>query len=267
MIEILQAIFLGVIEGLTEFLPISSTGHLLIAQELIGFEDAEEIFTVVVQFGAIAAVLWYFRRDLWARVTGLLRREPSALAFWKLLIIATIPAGLAGLALDTTMEQITSPVVVALALIIGGVILWAVERRRAVPPKAEIQLDKISLRQGLIVGLSQCVALIPGVSRSGTTIVGGMQAGLNRPTATAFTFYLSIPIMVLASCYKLVQHADQISNISGGLPALAVGVVSAFFTALLAVSWLLKYISRHSFTSFAYYRIAAGVIILLLFAR
>lgn len=267
MIDILLAALLGVIEGLTEFLPISSTGHLIVAEKLFGFTDTNEVFTTVIQFGAIAAVIWYFRTDLIDKTLGFFRRDPGALNFWKLLIIATIPAGLAGLALDKSMQKITNPTVVAIALIVGGIILWLIERHRATPRKAEVELGSITTRQALLVGLAQCVALIPGVSRSGATIVGGLQVGLNRPTATAFAFYLSIPIMVLASGYKLLKHGDELANISGGIPALLVGIVFAFITALLAVSWLLKYISRNNFTAFAYYRIVAGIVILLFFAR
>lgn len=260
---ILQAIILGIVEGLTEFLPVSSTGHLILAERALGFQDYQDVFTVVIQVGAIAAVIWFYRHDLIAKTIGLFRWQPAALRFWKLLAVATIPAGVFGLLLDSSMERITTPFVVALSLIVGGVILWLVDRGK-VHGQQEPKVDAITFKQALLVGLGQCVAIIPGVSRSGATIVSGLGVGLDRATATAFSFYLSIPVLVLASGYKLVKHGDAFGQISGGYVSLAVGLVAAFVTALLAVSWLLRYISRHNFRPFAYYRIALGIVILLL---
>jgi undecaprenyl-diphosphatase len=262
MPAILEAILLGIIEGLTEFLPVSSTGHLIVAGQALGFRDAEDIFTVVIQVGAIAAVIWYFRHDLWQRITGLIRRDRQALRFWKLLVIASIPAGILGLLLDTYMEAITKPLVVAIMLILGGIVLWLVDRKPVIHREIKPNIDGISGRQAWIVGLAQCVAIIPGVSRSGATIVGGLGAGLDRPTATAFSFYLSIPVLVMASAYKLVAHRDAISDISGGWTAIIVGSICAFLTALAAVSWFLHYVSRHNFRPFAYYRVLLGIGIL-----
>lgn len=262
MFVLIEAIVLGVVEGLTEFLPISSTGHLIVAEHLLEFEDAKEIFTVVIQVGAIAAVLWYFRSDLAKRVQGLMRREKQALHFWTLLAIGTIPAGLLGLLIDSQMEHITTPTVVAFALIIGGIVLWLVDRKPVERKKDEPEIDKIGMKQAWYVGIGQCLALIPGVSRSGATIMSGLFAGMDRATATAFSFYLSIPVLVLASAYKLVKHADAIPSISGGVPAIVLGMIAAFLTALAAIAWLLRYISRHNFRPFAYYRVVAGVIIL-----
>jgi len=264
---ILQAIFLGIIEGLTEFLPISSTGHLVVAEHLIGYKDAAELFTVVIQIGAIMAVVWYFRRDLWAKVAGLFRREPGADRFWLNLIIATIPAGLVGLALDKTLQQYALPLTVAIMLIIGGIILWLVEMYHRPPRSKDYpQFDTISYRQALGVGCVQILSLVPGVSRSGSTIIGGLLFGLDRVTATAFSFYLAIPVMVLATGYKLVKQHGDIALLPGGGPALIAGTVAAFVTGLIAVSWLLKYIARHDFKAFAYYRILAGIVIILLIA-
>ena len=263
MFVLIEAIVLGIVEGLTEFLPVSSTGHLIVTEHLLGFEDAEEIFTVVIQVGAIAAVIWYFRHDLSMRIKGLFRREQQAVRFWTLLAIGTVPAGLLGLLIDTQMEHITTPTVVALALIIGGVVLWLVDRKPVEHKKIEPKIDKIGFKQAWYVGIGQCLALIPGVSRSGATIISGLFAGMDRATATAFSFYLSIPVLILASGYKLVKHHEAISSISGGALAIALGMIAAFFTALLAVAWLLRYISRHNFRPFAYYRIAVGAIILI----
>lgn len=267
MLLILKAIFLGVVEGLTEFLPISSTGHLIVAERVIGFKDAAELFTVVVQIGAIAAVVWYYRVDILSKVTGLFKREDKSIKFWVNLIIATIPAGLIGLALDKTLQKYAVPSTVAWALILGGMALLAVEvYQRAPRSPSAARLDEVTPKQALGVGFVQVMALIPGVSRSGATIIGGLLAGLDRVTATAFSFYLSIPIMVLASGYKLAKHHSEISSLPGGAAALAAGVISAFVTGLFAVSWLIKYISRHDFKGFAYYRIAFGCLVLALLA-
>jgi undecaprenyl-diphosphatase len=262
MLALLDALILGVIEGLTEFLPVSSTGHLIVAGSALDFKDSHDIFTVVIQVGAIAAVLWYFRQDLTRRVIGLYKREKQALYFWKLLVIASIPAGLSGLMLDSYMEKITVPVVVAVALIVGGIILWFVDRKPVPKHDIDPNIDSIRFKQAWLVGLGQCIAIIPGISRSGATIVSGLATGMDRATATAFSFYLSIPILVAASGYKLIVHGDSLGEVSGGWGAILVGMLFAFITALAAVSWLLHYVSRHNFRPFAYYRIILGVVIL-----
>jgi undecaprenyl-diphosphatase len=272
---ILQAIVLGIVEGLTEFLPISSTGHLIVAANLIRYRDAAATFTVVIQIGAILAVVWFYRHDLIRRIAGLFGGRPAALRFWLNLVIATIPAGVLGLALENTIEaRLLTPVTVAISLIVGGVILWIVESRprpvttpRAVgAASATDGLDAMTPRQALLVGLAQTLALVPGVSRSGASIVGGLLTGLDRPTATAFSFYLGIPILGLAGLYKLYKARDALSSVPGGGAALLVGTAVAFVTALLAVGWLLRYISRHDFRGFAVYRVIAGIVILLLAA-
>jgi len=266
MLHILQALILGIVEGITEFLPISSTGPLLLTQELLGFKDTHELFTVVIQVGAIAAVIWYYRLDLLNKTLGLIRKDTAALNFWKILVLGTVPAGLLGLAFDKVSTAISVPLVIALALILGGVILWLVDNKPVHSRDDSVELEHITTRQALLIGLGQCVAMIPGVSRSGATIVSGLAVKLNRPTATAFSFYLSIPVLVLASAYKLVKYSGDISHITGGWVSLAVGMVVAFFIALFSVSWLLRYIAHHSFKPFAYYRIALGAIILLCLA-
>lgn len=263
MLAFLQAILLGVIEGITEFLPISSTGHVLVAADIIGFIDSEEIFTVVIQLGAIGAVLWYFRQDLGARIRGLLRREPTALAFWKLLVIATVPVGIAGLLLDSYMDRVSTPLVVAIMLILGGIILWWIDRRPTRITHGVESIDRITTKQAWLVGLGQCVALVPGVSRAGATIVSGLATGMDRVTATAFSFYLSIPVMVLASGLKLVKHYEAIPVVPGGFASIATGTVVSFVVALAFVAWLLRYVSNHTFRPFAWYRIVLGIGILL----
>lgn len=265
--EIFQAILLGIIEGLTEFLPISSTGHLIVAQHLIDYKDVAELFTVVIQVGAIAAVIWHYRADLLSRTIGLFQRKDSSLAFWRNWIVATIPAGVAGVALESTIGDIAGPLIVGLMLILGGIAILAVERTVTVRrPASREAIAKLTTTQALKIGVFQVLALVPGVSRSGATIMGGLLVGVDRVTATAFSFYLSIPVIVLASGYKLVSGWDDIPHITGGSAALVVGVLSSFVTALVAINWLLRYVANHDFKLFAYYRFVAGAVILLLLA-
>lgn len=263
---LLIALILGIVEGLTEFLPISSTGHLIVAEHLLNFKDFQDVFTVVIQLGAIAAVIWFYRKDLVEKTVGLFKRSSEALNFWKLLVIGTIPAGIAGLLLDNYMQDLTTPTVVAWSLIIGGIILWLVDRK-PVPKEpaasSKPEIGKITFRQALLIGLGQSVAIVPGVSRSGATIISGLALGINRPTATAFSFYLSIPVLILASGFKLVKNPSALSHISGGPAMLIIGLVSAFITAFASVAWLLRYVSRHNFKPFAYYRVIFGIVILL----
>lgn len=264
---LLQAIILGIIEGLSEFLPISSTGHLVVAERVMGYKDAAELFTVVIQLGAIAAVIWYYRRDLIAKVQGLFGGDQKVRRFWMNWILATIPAGIAGLLLESSLSKFATVKTVAVALIGGGIVIWLIESyHRAKPAKATAQFDTLTTKQALQVGMYQIASLIPGVSRSGATIMGGLVSGLDRVTATAFSFYLSIPILVLAGGYKLVSDGDKISQVTGGSAALVVGTITAFISSLLVVKWLLHYVARNNFKPFAYYRIALGVIILLVLA-
>jgi undecaprenyl-diphosphatase len=262
MLAIIHAIILGIIEGFTEFLPISSTGHLIVAEHAIGFKDAAELFTVVIQIGSVSAVIWYYRLDIFNRISGLFRREKSAEKFWINLIIATIPAGLFGVALDKTLQKYAVPRTVAVSLILGGIVLWLVETYHS-QNKQDRPREK-GPKQALSVGLAQVLSLVPGVSRSGATIVGGLLSGLDRVTATAFSFYLSMPVMVLATLYKVGKEHNQITHLPGGVVALIVGIVTSFITGLMAVSWLLQYVSKHDFKNFAYYRIGFGAFILLL---
>lgn len=266
MTDILQAILLGIIEGFTEFLPISSTGHILISQDLIGFKDTAQIFTVVVQLGALGAVLWFYKKDIYQKIIGLLARDKKALNFWKNWILATIPAGLIGLVVvKSGLEIVDSLLVIAVALIVGGIAMWVIETRleARLVSKKSAQLDKLTTKQALQVGCYQILALIPGVSRSGSTIMGGLLSGLDRVAATEFSFYLSIPILMLAGLYKLLKGYNDLSTISGGGVALLAGTIASFITAFLVIGWLLKYVSKHNFKPFAYYRIVLGIILLL----
>ncbi len=265
---IFQAIILGVIEGLTEFLPISSTGHLVVAEKYMSFHDSAKIFTVVIQVGATLAVVWYYRKDIWSKLTGFVAKEKNVQKFFANLLIAMIPAGLLGLAFDKKFETYARPAVTAVALIIGGAVLWLVDKKESGlhQPEAKVDFDKITPKQALGVGLMQIFALIPGVSRSGSSIVGGLLGGLNRVTATAFSFYVGMPLLIMASGYKLVKDRHELATISGGSTSIVLGTVASFIVGLLAVSWLLKYVSTHNFKLFAYYRIIFGIVVLLFIA-
>lgn len=264
---ILQAILLGIIEGLTEFLPISSTGHLIVAERVIGYKDTAEIFTVVIQVGAIAAVLWFYRQDIWQKVRGLVHRNTKTVRFWQNLVIATIPAGLAGLAAEKKLGSLATLPVIAVSLVIGGVyILWVESLQPASGSSIKPKLEQVTRMQALKIGLFQVLSLVPGVSRSGATIMGGLVNGLDRVTATTFSFYLSLPILFLASGYKIIKGRHDLATVPGGASALMVGTLATFVVAFGVVGWLLKYISHNNFRLFAYYRIAFGILILLVLA-
>lgn len=264
MLAVLQAIILGIVEGLTEFLPISSTGHLIIAEDLMGYKDTAKVFTVVVQLGAIAAVVWFYRSDLVKRIKQLGGKQKN-LQFWKNLFVASLPAVVIGLFAENAITENAITLVVAVALIVGGIALLLAEKHiKTRQHNSTLQVDSITTRQAFSVGLAQVLSLVPGVSRSGATIVGGMYAGLNRVTAAAFSFYLSIPIIIGASGYKLLKNKDALQQIDGGLAALLCGTLAAFVSALFVVTWLLKYIAKHDFTVFGYYRIVLGVLLLVL---
>ncbi|TDY23968.1 undecaprenyl-diphosphatase [Paraburkholderia sp. BL6665CI2N2] len=260
-----KALILGVVEGLTEFLPVSSTGHLIVAGSLLNFTDEHaKTFDVVIQLGAIIAVCWEFRRRIGSVVSGLPSR-PDARRFTLNVIIATIPAIVLGLLFEKSIKAaLFSPVPVAFALVAGGVvILWAEARQRAQGEReARVQnVDDLSALDALKVGLAQCFALIPGMSRSGSTIIGGMLFGLDRRVATEFSFFLAIPIIFGATAYELYKDWHLLSV--DALGTFAVGFVAAFVSAFACVRWLLRYIAAHDFTAFAWYRIGFGLLILL----
>jgi len=259
--EFLQAFILGVIEGFTEFLPISSTGHLLVAEDLLGFKDDTALFTVVIQLGAILAAVWYFRSDLVSILSGITKKSSNARMILLLTFIGILPASLAGFILEKSLGISDSLLVIAWALILGGIALWIIEEKK---PKTTVkEISKITPKKALTVGVIQCLSLIPGVSRSGSTIAGGLLVGLDRKTATIFSFYLSIPIMFAASIYKIIEERSSLSSITGGSTSLIIGLVTATVTAFLAVKWLLRYVQTNSFKPFAYYRIIVGSAILL----
>jgi undecaprenyl-diphosphatase len=271
-ILICKALILGVVEGLTEFLPVSSTGHLIVVGSLLDFSgDFANSFDVVIQLGAILAVCWEFRRKIGSVVAGLPTR-PDARRFTLNIIVATVPAIVLALLFERAIKSVLfAPVPVALALVVGGVIiLWVESRRRAGhartdgrrPPPARVQsLDEITVVDALKVGFAQCFALIPGMSRSGSTIIGGMLFGLERRVATEFSFFLAIPVIVGATAYELLKTWHTLS--ADWLGLFGVGFVAAFVSAFACVRWLLRYVASHDFVPFAWYRIAFGLIVLL----
>ena len=257
---LLKALILGIVEGLTEFLPVSSTGHLILAGDLLGFNDDKgKAFEIIIQFAAILAVCWEYRARLGEAAAGLLAGKAEARRFASNLLIAFLPAAFLGLLFASKIKDyLFKPVPVALAFIVGGIlILWAERRQHVVRVE---RVEDMGWRDALKVGLAQSLALIPGTSRSGATIIGGLFFGLSRQAATEFSFFLAIPTLFAATAYELVKyrhllHADD-------LGMFAVGSVASFVSAFLAVRGLLRYISRHDFSAFAWYRIAFGLIVL-----
>lgn len=254
-----QALILGIVEGLTEFLPISSTGHQIIVADLLDFGGERAMaFNIIIQLGAILAVVWEFRRKILDVVTGLpTQRNPQR--FTINLLIAFLPAVVLGVIFaDLIHEYLFNPITVATALVIGGVImLWAERREHAIHAET---VDDITWKDALKVGFAQCLAMIPGTSRSGSTIIGGLLFGLSRKTATEFSFFLAMPTMVGAAVYSGYKYRDLFQP--ADLPVFAVGFVVSFIFAMIAVRGLLKFIASHSYAVFAWYRIAFGLLIL-----
>lgn len=255
-----KTIIMGLVEGATEFLPISSTGHLIIAGDLLGFltKEKRDIFEIIIQLGAILAVCWAFKQRL-LDTASTLTKEAKAQHFVRNLLIAFMPAALLGLLFHHAIKQyLFSPLTVALALIVGGfAILW-IER---LPLKTPTQnIDDISSKQALQIGFAQALALVPGVSRAGATILGGMLFGLNRTVATEFSFFLAIPIMFAATGYDLLKNWRLLSM--DDLTVFVLGFVAAFLSALVAVKFLIRFVQTHNFVAFAWYRIIFGIIVL-----
>jgi undecaprenyl-diphosphatase len=258
---LLKALILGVVEGLTEFLPISSTGHLIIASQLLNFHDEKgKVFELAIQTGAMLAVVWEYRARFGHALTGL-GSDPQARRFIFNLAVAFMPAALLGLAFGSLIKaHLFHAVPVAIAFIVGGfVILW-VERRKARRVRVET-VDDMTWTDALKVGLAQSFALIPGTSRSGATIIGGMLFGLSRKAATEFSFFLAVPTLIAAGAYDLYKHRGLMS--AADVPVFAVGLAAAFVSAFICIRWLIRYITTHDFTVFAWYRIVFGAIVLL----
>ncbi len=257
---LLKALILGIVEGLTEFLPISSTGHLIILGDLLGYTDeSSKVFKIVIQLGAILAVCWDYRARLTQLVVGL-PRNPREQRFAALLLIGFLPAAVLGVLFHSTIKALLfNPLTVATALIVGGLIILYVEKR-AYHPRIH-SVDEMRWPDALKVGFAQALAMIPGTSRSGATIMGGLIFGLSRKAATEFSFFLAIPTMFAATVYDLYKNWALLRM--EDLPVFTVGFVAAFISAMWAVKSFMRFISNHTFVVFAWYRIVFGVIVLL----
>jgi undecaprenyl-diphosphatase len=254
-----QALILGVVEGLTEFLPISSTGHQIIVADLLEFGGERAMaFNIIIQLGAILAVVWEFRRKILDVVVGL-PTQRNAQRFTINLLIAFLPAVVLGVIFaDLIHHYLFNPITVATALVVGGIVmLWAERRQHEVHAQS---VDEITWKDALKVGFAQCLAMIPGTSRSGSTIIGGLLFGLSRKTATEFSFFLAMPTMVGAAVYSGYKYRNLFQP--DDFPVFAIGFVTAFIFAMIAVKGLLKFIASHSYAAFAWYRIAFGLVIL-----
>jgi undecaprenyl-diphosphatase len=256
---LLHALILGIVEGLTEFLPVSSTGHLILAGDLLHFNDDKgKVFEIVIQFGAILAVVWEYRARI-VRVLVGLPREREAQRFALNLAIAFVPLAALGLLFQKAIKAVLfQPIPVATAFIVGGfIILWAEKREHRIRVESVEEIDVIDAFK---LGLAQALALIPGTSRSGATIIGGMLFGLSRTAATEFSFFLAIPTLTIATFYQVYKERALFS--ADDMSMFAVGFVAAFVSAFLCVRWLLRYISTHDFVPFAWYRIVFGIVVI-----
>jgi undecaprenyl-diphosphatase len=246
------------VQGLTEFLPVSSTAHLLIGERLLGFSDPGSVFTEMIQLGSILAIVWLYRAKLWEVVSGLPTRADSR-RFALMIVIAFVPAAVAGLLAADYVESVLhqSPGVIATAFVAGGIVMLAVERR--ITPRRAGRVDDTTLGQALGVGLFQTLALVPGVSRSGATIIGGLAMGLDRATAAEFSFFLAMPTLGAAFAHSALELREQMT--ADRLAEVGVGFVAAFIASVLVVKPFLGYVRRRGFAPFAWYRIAAGAAI------
>lgn len=253
--EIFQAVILGIVEGITEFLPISSTGHLILTNALLSITPSEftKTFNIAIQLGAIGAVVVLYFKEL------------LNIELLKRLSVAFIPTGIIGFTIYPFVKShlLDSPVLIAVTLGLGGVVLIAFELWHKEHPEATTEVTEITYKQALFIGLFQSIAIIPGVSRSAATIIGGLWLGLSRPTIVAFSFLLAVPTMTAATGYDLLKNASQFSLNDFGV--LAVGFITSFIVALAAIKWLLHYVRSHSFIAFGVYRICLAIIVLIIF--
>lgn len=254
-----QAFIMGIVEGLTEFLPVSSTGHLIVVGDLIGFHNDGRVFEIAIQLGAILAIVFEYRQRFIGVASGIVS-EPKAQRFVLNLLVAFLPAAIVGLMFIKTIKYyLFNPVSVAIMLIVGGlIILWAERRTHQVRVH---DVDDMTLLDAFKVGCAQVVSMIPGTSRSGATIIGGLFIGLDRKVAAEFSFFLAVPTMFAATFYDIYKHRDLLHL--DDAPMFAVGFVTAFISALLAVRTLVRFVANHSYEIFAWYRIAFGGLILL----
>ena len=263
---LLKTIVMGIVEGLTEFLPISSTGHLIIVGGVLQFDASigskalAGTFEVFIQLGAIIAVMLYFARDLISLVTRA-RSDKSAQRLLIAVAVAFVPAAIIGVLLNNLIDKyLFSPFTVGIALVVGGVIMLLVERWVETRKQPITTLDRVDLKQGLGIGIAQVASLFPGMSRSASTIVGGLLMGLDRSTALRFSFYLSIPTMVAATLYKLVKEINTING--SAVPAFVLGAVVSFAVAIVVIKWFLGYVAKHDLRAFAWYRLALGALMI-----
>ena len=263
LLLLLKAAIMGIVEGITEFLPISSTGHLILASELMNFwtKEKSDLFVVAIQMGAIAAVIYEYWGKLWGAAIGLFSGEPKGRHLGVSIIAASIPIMLVGLTFgDIVKELLFNDISVAIGLIVGGLIIWWVEKN---PPKVNaVEVENISIKEAIYIGLIQVLALIPGTSRSGATISGGMMLGVSRKAATEFSFFLGIPVIVGAGLLDLFKNY-HIYETTQDWTVFFVGLIVSFVSALILIRVLVAYVSKRDFMVFAWYRIASGLLILL----
>ena len=260
MDSLIIVILLGIVEGLTEFIPVSSTGHLVLAGELLGFTStASGTFDIVIQLGAILAVLVIYWRRFLNVAIGLSRAEASAIAFTRNILLAFLPSAVIGLIVYKAVKaMLETPEIVAVALIVGGVAILVIERLVKEPRTHSV--EAMSWKTALGIGLIQCLSMIPGVSRSGATIMGALSLGVERKTAAEFSFFLAVPTMLAATSYDLYKNAETIGE--GGWTDIAVGFVVSFLVAIVVIRWFIGIVSRYGFAPFAWYRIVAGSVAL-----
>ena len=273
MIEILKAILFGIVEGITEWLPISSTGHMILLDEFINLNVSDnfyKLFEVIIQLGAILAVVVLYFNSIWPikkNKKNKLVFDNKTLNLWGKILVACLPAAVIGLLLDDWLdEHLYNSIVVSLALIIYGVIFIVIESKNIGSRKTK-KIEKITYKQSLLIGIFQLLALIPGTSRSGSTIIGGLLIGLERSVAAEFTFFLAIPVMAGASLLKLAKYILKVGFVFSGLEIaiLLVATITAFVVSILVIKFLMYYIRKHDFKVFGYYRIVLGIIVLLYF--
>jgi undecaprenyl-diphosphatase len=254
--DILTIILLGIVEGVTEFIPVSSTGHLILAGELLGYDAARwAVFNVVIQLGAILAVIVLYWRTFWAVLVGLIGRQPESWRFLRNVVVGFLPSAVIGfLLIDRIEAMLGSPTIVAWALLLGGIAILGVER--AAPKGSEKGVADIPLGKALGIGLIQCLAMVPGVSRSGATILGGLSLGVERRTAAEFSFFLAVPTMLGASTLELAKHHDDLG--AAGPLGIAIGFAVSFLVALVVIKWFIGIVSRRGFAPFGWYRILVG---------
>ena len=262
LVLFLKTVVIGLVEGITEFLPVSSTGHILLAEQILHFEGPQgKVFEIVIQLGAILAICLLYYAKIFATIGGVIRRDPLSLRFATAVIVAFLPAAVIGVALHKYIKALLDkPIVVAVAFIVGGIVILIIERYAQRPRVKSV--DDIDWKTALFIGFCQCLAMIPGVSRSGATIMGARVLRVDRATSAEFSFFLAIPTMLGATVYDLFKNWSTLDWHGGGL--IAIGFAVAFLSALAVVKPFVRFVSRHGFGVFAWYRIAVGALALVL---